>query len=212
MIKSAQTTCGLFGPRTTSRDRRDRQFRLVEMEVEILIDELFADGKIPNLVRVECNGQRADDATMETARLALRKLPRSMLKALIGKRIEITGDTIDANFPSAIGIANDAGAKVAGRLDGEILQLTVLHECGHLINRLRRPEIPDWLSSTVRWSNVWKTDLENGLVPESYNQREYEFEYLAESFARYFFSPRTRAELSPAVRSFMESLSKRFEK
>lgn len=177
--------------------------------VQDAIDSQLARGELPILIAGQVDGNPTSLESMETARDALLRLPRPILRALIMGGCKITVDPVPvfqansmyATCSEAVGVAN-AGTKTA-RIAGESQGLagTVLHEVGHLVDSLRGRFA---VSRSQPWQAVWIAEKAAGRVEFSGDQRLWSHEFWAESFSRFYCGERWK--LSPAVQSFIENI------
>jgi len=138
---------------------------------------------------VAIDGQQPRASQLVNARQALLRLPRTFLKAVLGsgRRIELVAGTDAGRHPDfhrrdkVRGVAN--GHKAAVAVDASDCEATVLHEFCHLLDDCHGRQT---ISHDPRWKATWQADIAAGRVEAFAEQDILSWEYLAESFARYW--------------------------
>jgi len=179
------------------------------------VDGFIDDGFVSGVTGLAIGGRFPTAVQVERVKKALEKVPSEIMRAILwaGQRVEVISGVNARRHPAfsnirgavAAGMTNEKIAAVAGDLPD--LALIVLHETGHLADRVRGVF---WLSYADAWMDIWAGDLAAGVVPSFADQRTEPREYFAESAAKFWDSAESRAKLSAAVRAYMAALPSRF--
>lgn len=164
------------------------------------------------VLSVAIDGRRPAPAKVAAVHAALERLPKPIRRELSARccRYEVIGSADVADDSRGKGLGKIAGLAL---LDDHLAivaaecrepGITTLHEAAHLLDGKFRGL---WCySRDPVWKAIWQEDLAAGNVSAFSRQRTDPAEYFAESFAKFYWSPATRNELTQRVQDYIARL------
>jgi hypothetical protein len=174
---------------------RLRRYKMIEGDLDDLIDELIDSGAI--------GLSAATSEQLAAAKALLARIPAPIRRAIFRRgRVRITrGDHVDGTRYA--GLTRYRAATVAG--DHPDAEATFLHELGHILDNATGWQA---ISNGEAWLTIWRTDQAAGRVPDFSKQQTEPAEYFAESAAQFWIGE--GGSLSAGVQGYMRSLPRRF--